>query len=334
MALGISYRKEIRRAKRRVATGSKLLETQFGPIEYAEAGNVDGPPILVIHGAGGGFDQGLDIAAGVTSEFRVIAVSRFGYLRTPLPKDASPEAQADAHAAVLDALHIRRCAVFGVSAGGPSAMQLGLRHPDRVTALILMAGAAYAPPAKDATTPKRMSALGAAAMNLTLRSDVLFWLALRLAPRAMTRMILGTPPELLSQVDAAERARLKTVLHHILPVSSRRLGLLNEAAVVPILPRYELERLTTPTLIIAAQDDLYGMFAPMCYSAAHIPNARFIGFRTGGHMLVGHRQEVTAAIVAFLKANANAAQDDMRLLHSSTKKSTVHDSSLPGTMMS
>lgn len=299
-----TYWKEIRRARARVATGSKLLQTRFGPIEYAEAGNPKGPPVLVIHGAGGGFDQGLDIAAGMTNGFRVIAVSRFGYLRTPLPKDASPEAQADAHVAVLDALHIPRCAVFGVSAGGPSAMQLALRYPDRVTALVLMVAAAYAPPAVDGSTPKRMSAFGAAVMNLTLRSDFLFWLALRFAPRVMTRMILGTPPELVAQVNAAERARVNTVLDHILPVSSRRRGLLNEAAVIPTLRRYELERLQAPTLLIAAQDDLYGMFEPMRYSAEHIPNARFIGFPTGGHLLVGHQDRVTAEIVGFLKANA------------------------------
>ena len=298
-----TYWKEIRRARARVASGSKLLETRFGPIEYAEAGNPKGPPVLVIHGAGGGFDQGLDIAAGVTNEFRVIAISRFGYLRTPLPKDASPAAQADAHAAVLDALHIPRCAVFGVSAGGPSTLQLALRHPDRVTAMVLMVAAAYAPPAMDGATPKRMSALGNAMMNLTLRSDFLFWLALRFAPRAVTRMILGTPPDLVAQADSAERARLNTVLDHILPVSSRRLGLLNEAAVIPTLPRYELERVQAPTLLIAAQDDLYGMFEPMRYTAEHIPNARFIGFPTGGHMLVGHQEKVTAEIVGFLKAN-------------------------------
>jgi 2-hydroxy-6-oxonona-2,4-dienedioate hydrolase len=151
MARGISYREEIRRARARVAAGSRMLETASGPIEYAEAG--EGQPVLVIHGAGGGYDQGLDLAAGlVRYGYRVITVSRFGYLRTPLPRDASPAAQADAHAAVLDALHIPRCAVFGVSAGGPSALQLALRHPDRVTALILMVPAVYAPRSQDGAT--------------------------------------------------------------------------------------------------------------------------------------------------------------------------------------
>ena len=300
MKLSLSYRNEIRRAHARIATGSKMLKTAAGPIEYAEAGK--GPPVLVIHGAGGGFDQGLDIGeAFVQHGFRVIAPSRFGYLRTPLPKNASPAAQADAHAAVLDALRIQRCPVVGASAGGPSAMQLALRHPERVSALVLMVPAAFAP-RPEGEMPKRMSALGGFLMNLTLQSDLLFWLALRLAPRATTRMILGTPPELLTRANAAERARAQRVLDHILPVSSRRLGLLNDGAVVPTLPRFELERLEAPTLIISARDDLYQTFAGSRYSAEHIPNARFIGYRTGGHMLVGHERETTREIVEFLEA--------------------------------
>lgn len=301
MTLFSRYRHDIRRARHRVASGSRMLATARGPVEYAEAGEREGQPILVIHGAGGGFDQGIDITRGLVQHgFRVIAISRFGYLRTPLPGDASAVAQADAHAAVLNALDIARCPVLGISAGGPSAMQLALRHPGRVSSLILMVPAAYAPP--QGAMPRRMSALATVIMELTLRSDFLFWLALRVAPRAMTRVILGTPPELLEHASAAERARVQVVLDHILPVSSRREGLLNDGVVVSGLPRFELERLETPTLIISARDDLYRTFAGSQYSAEHIPNARFIGYETGGHLLVGHDQETTREIVDFLRA--------------------------------
>ena len=295
-----NYWKDIDRARTRVASGSKILETPVGPIEYAEAGKPDGPPVLVIHGAGGGFDQGLDMAQGLIERgFRVIAPSRFGYLRTPLPADASPAAQADAHAAVLDALDIPRCAVFGASAGGPSTMQLALRHPDRVTALVLMVPAAWAP--HEGAMPRRMSKFASVLMDATLRSDFLFWLALRVAPRTMIRLIGGTPPDLLTYADPADRARVQLMLEHILPVSNRRLGLLNEARVVPNLPRFELERIEMPTLIISAGDDEYQTFAGSKYSAEHIPNARFIGYATGGHMLVGHERETTAAILDLLQ---------------------------------
>src|SRR4030095_14130680 len=92
----INYRRDIHQARQRVSTGSRIVHTPCGPIEYAFAG--DGPPVLLVHGAGGGYDQGLEIGDPlVKSGFRVIAMSRFGYLRTPLPGDASASAQADAH---------------------------------------------------------------------------------------------------------------------------------------------------------------------------------------------------------------------------------------------
>ena len=77
---------------------------------------------------------------------RVIAMSRFGYLRTPMPADASAAAQADAHVCLLDALGIRRAAVMGGSAGAPSALHEAIRHPDPVSALILLVPLAYKPP--------------------------------------------------------------------------------------------------------------------------------------------------------------------------------------------
>jgi len=112
-----SYRRDIDRAYERIEAGSHIAQTRCGPIEYTTPG--DGPPLLSVHGAGGGFDQGLELAEPLArAGFRVIAMSRFGYLRTPLPAHASAAAQADAHACLLDALTVKRVAVLGTSAGG------------------------------------------------------------------------------------------------------------------------------------------------------------------------------------------------------------------------
>jgi len=107
-----NYRGDIDAARARLSSGSQIVNTPCGLIEYADVGK--GWPVLVVHGAGGGFDQGLELAQPLSdNRFRVIAVSRFRYLRTPLPADASPMAQADAHACLLDALKLDRVAVIG-----------------------------------------------------------------------------------------------------------------------------------------------------------------------------------------------------------------------------
>ena len=293
------YQRDLQRARDRLAAGSEIADTPCGPIEYATAGA--GTAVLIVHGAGGGFDQGLELGAPLVERgFRVIAMSRFGYLRTPLPADASPAAQADAHACLLDALGIRRIAVLGASAGAPSAMQLALRHPQRLTALVLMVPAAYVPRPGGApalTRPRGPPWI----LDVGLRSDFLFWAMSRLAHRVMIRAVLGTPPELVDRASPAERVRIEQMLDHILPVSPRRFGLLNEGVVVPALPRYPLEQIHTPTLIISAADDLYGTYEPARYTAAHIPGARFVGYSSGGHLLVGHQPEVTDELVRFLK---------------------------------
>jgi len=293
------YRPTLERAHERISTGGRIAASRCGPIEYAEAG--EGPPVLVVHGAGGGFDQGLELGEGLArAGFRVIAPSRFGYLRTPLPADASAEEQADAHACLLDALGVERAAIVGVSAGAPSALQLALRHPDRVRALLLLVPAVYAPPSDRA--PARASHTMMLLLDTALRFDFLFWAASQVAHDTFVRSILGTPPELVARAPAPEQARIQQVLDHILPVSPRRMGLLNDARVVSALPRYDLEKIAAPTLAISAADDLYGTFPGARYTALHIPHARFIGYPSGGHMLVGRNADAFAEIVPFLKA--------------------------------
>lgn len=295
----ITYQRDLRMAQARIASGSRVTDTPCGPIEFADAGA--GRPVLVVHGAGGGYDQGLTFAEPLAaSGFRVIAMSRFGYLRTPLPADASAAAQADAHACLLDALRIRRAAVIGASAGAPSSMQFALRHPERTAALVLLVPAAYVPRpggAPPLTTPRGTQFL----FDTALRSDFLFWVAPRIARDTVIRALLATPPDVVAAASPAEQLRVAQMIDHVLPVSPRRLGLVNDAAVTSALQRYELECIAAPTLVVSVEDDLFGTFDGARYSAEHIPGARFIGYSSGGHLWVGHHKELMAELVAFLK---------------------------------
>jgi pimeloyl-ACP methyl ester carboxylesterase len=294
----ILSRRDIAVERARVAR-SAIADTRCGPIEYGSAGR--GPVILVVHGAGGGWDQGLDLAGWLARKgYRVVAPSRFGYLRTPVPRDASAEAQAAAHACLLDSLGIARAAIIGVSAGGPSALQFAIRHPDRCAALVLMVPAAYAPRpggAPSVKTPSGVSAL----FDTALRSDFLFWILTRSLRPVAIRTILGTPTEVVARASESEKARVDLMLRHILPVTPRRRGLVNDAAVISSIRRYDLEMISAPTLVISAADCGYGTYEPARYTAEHVRDARFLGFPAGGHLLVGHEQEIEAEISAFLQ---------------------------------
>jgi len=293
------YQRDIQQAHDRIASGSQIAQTPCGPIEYAVLG--DGPPLLVVHGAGGGFDQGLDFGKPLAElGFRAIAMSRFGYLRTPLPVDASPAAQADAHACLLDALGIKRVAILGASAGAPSSLQFALRHPQRITALVLLVPATYVPRpggAPSVTSSRSTEFL----IDLGLRSDFLFWAASRLASRSVIRAVLATPPAVVEGASPEEQARVQLMMDHILPISQRRLGLLNEAAVIPSIQRYALERINAPTLTISVADDLFGTYEAARYTAEQIRGARFVGYPRGGHLWIGHQQDVLNEIAQLLK---------------------------------
>lgn len=303
------YRRDLIAAKSRVSSGSKLANTPSGLIEYADIGT--GAPVLVVHGAGGGFDQGLEFSRPlIDAGFRVIAPSRFGYLRTPLPEDASPMAQADAHASLLDALQLEKVAVLGVSAGAPSAMQLCLRHPERCTALVLVVPLVYSSGSPGAPP----SALREFLINMAISSDFIFWTMSKLARKAMFKTILGTPPEDVEKAGAKELVRITEFLSHIEPISKRKKGLQNEAAIARSLQRYDLERLHIPTLVSSIEDCLYNTYPGARYTAENIPGARFLGYRTGGHLAVGHETELWSEVRQFLQIAAGVSRDAVRFV--------------------
>src|SRR5690242_7371727 len=91
-----------RRLMASLQAGSRIVETAMGPVEYCMRGQ--GPAVLVAHGSPGGYDQGLAFSKLVGGQQTFIAVSRPGYLRTPLTTGETSAVQADMYAALLDSL--------------------------------------------------------------------------------------------------------------------------------------------------------------------------------------------------------------------------------------
>ena len=214
------FHRELADVRARVDAGGTIAETAAGSIEYAESG--EGKPMLVIHGAGGGYDQGLLLGRDIGEGYRVIAPSRFGYLKTPVPDDSSPAAQADAHAALLDSLEVKKSIIVGASAGAPSAIELALRYPDRVCALILLVPRTYHPTESigaDESVPSK------AVLRLVEASaDFLFWVAMRVSRGSVVRF-LGVPPKVEASASEEDRVRVIKIMNSIRPLSSRMRGI-------------------------------------------------------------------------------------------------------------
>jgi pimeloyl-ACP methyl ester carboxylesterase len=228
----------------------------------------------------------------------VIAPSRFGYLQTPMPSgDASPAAQADAHAALLDALGIRgKVTVIGASAGAFSATEFAIRYPEKVSTLVLAVPDAWSPEAAS----EGAAAIGSSDFirNTVLKSDFIMWAFMKVAGSQMLSYV-GVPEELQEKMTSQEKADAQELIWAILPVSQRNTGIMNDEANHQNRHRLALEDIQAPTLIIDAKD--VETFPGSKYTAEHIPNARLVEFDRGGHLLIGHGEEARVAVNEFLK---------------------------------
>ena len=289
-----SFREAIAAAKARITQKSSLAGTRFGDLEYAVEGR--GEAFMMLHGTGGGFDQGLRFAQGLISNgFQVIAPSRFGYLRSDYPSDPSPQNQADALVELLDRLGIDRLPVAGGSAGALPAAYFALRHPDRCSHVILIV------PAMNLTDrdPVEFTRVQRFVVGRLLTSDIWFWAALRLAPNHLIGTLLATDPALLGTVSRSECERANPILNELMPISLRARGIANDGRTAGRPTAIDLSRIAVPTLVISAEDDRFGTAKTARMISERVPSARLLMFSTGGHIWLGHEEELSREVAAF-----------------------------------
>jgi pimeloyl-ACP methyl ester carboxylesterase len=295
------YLRDIRAARERLAhMGSQLIQTACGPTEYARIGA--GYPVLVVHGAMGGFDQGLWLVHSFSvPDCQFISISRFGYLRSPLPAGANLDLQADAFACLLDALEIRRAAVFAASAGSTSAIRFVARHPERVSALILLS--------PDAPGKVQMALPPRFIFDTLLRSDFVYWALVTFFGKWVQNAI-GLAPKGYALTPEQE-AMLKKIQLGDLPASRRIDGMIFETytsapefnASTSAASPYPLSKIETPVLVINAADDLIALPENVRALADQMPNACLFVVPGGGHFLFGHAEEARSEAAQFLRTH-------------------------------
>lgn len=294
------YKKDLAAARKRIAlTETKIADTKLGKIEYRIFG--DGLPVLWVHGILGGADQAQIFSAPLINKgFKIIAVSRFGYMESPLPPHSTPAAQADLYAALLDVLQISKVSVVGFSSGGPSSIQFALRHPGRCFSLLILSGAV--PPYK---VPSRVFKSVA---RFFFSSNFIFWCLMVYFPSLMMRF-MGVPGSIQKKLSATDIKWLHKSMFSFLPLNLRATGIINDIWVTnpDTNKNYPWEKLTVPTLMIHSVDDPMPSFATAKKIAAQIPNSKFLRIENGGHLHIGHQLLVGTSMSAFITNTQKAS---------------------------
>lgn len=293
------FRREMAAQRAQLLAGSQLFQTSQVQIEYAAEG--EGPAVLVIHGAGGGYDQGLWLGRLVLGEgYRFISVSRYGYLRSPIPDSASVQSQAGLYRELLDELGVERAIVLGISAGGPSATRFANDYPDRCSTLLLVSAVSQGP------QPGDKPPFYVGIIHLLQQSDYAYWLVTKYFRGQMLGLV-GIPPEVYAAFNPEEQRLAQEMLDTMHPMTARYKGTMNDEAMIR-RETVPVEAITAPTLIAHGRDDALVSYAHAEHAKAVIPGAEMLSYDSGGHGLLPQLQSLRPAVREFI-TQAMAAEN-------------------------
>ena len=293
-----AYLWDTMRAYERVRGKSTVIPSAYGDIEYTEGGT--GPHVLVIHGSGGGYDQGeLIVQSFLSKHFHWIAPSRFGYLRSTFHGGATFDDQARAYAALLDHLGVESVAVVALSHGGPSALVFAVLYPKRVSSLCLVsAGVVLASTGDQGQANQKGNAL-----TTIYRHDWLYWGMTRLLKKKFMKL-MGATDAVIVELTPGQRDLADRIIEEMNPVSPRSAGVVFDNRAT--LPGDRIAAIRAPTLICHAADDTLQPYHNAESAAATIPGARLVRFERGGHLLMAVEQAtICAAVQKHILAHAS-----------------------------
>ncbi len=310
----ISFRRWKRNLLNTLNEGSEIAVTSMGEIEYSLKGS--GPVLLTLHGAPGGYDQSsIDMGMWIKEGFSLLAISRPGYLRTPLSTGETFEEQADAIEALLVTLGIPEVAILGASAGGPVALHFALRHPDRISALILMAAVSRE---YTVNLDAMNSLLGRIFLSDSI-ADFGVWIYDMLTRRSTAWSLKQALKETMI-VDSEDRDNYisqvmaipeqvdwyKRFIRTTCPMSPRKVGLNNDIEQLQQISFTSLEAVNCPTLVIHGTVDGDVSYSNAEFSATSIPNARLLSLENIGHVvwLGEHVSKMNSELIKFLREHS------------------------------
>ena len=279
----------------------QLIKTSRGVVDVASWG--EGPVVLSLHGAMGGYDQGILLAQTVTyPRFRYVAISRPGYLGTPLRAGKTPQEQADLCAEVLNQLGVESAAVIAISGGGPAALQFALRHAKKCRGLVMISACSDT---LDVPIPFRFQIMKLLArvpgMTNAMRKKIE-----KDPEKAATRSIPDDALRVQVLKDPETGPLFFALQSSVLDRMSKRLsGTENDIRQTRAKMAYSLEQIAVPTLVVHGTSDSAVPYAQAKALASRVPGAEMLTIEGGEHVSIyTNRAQVRAMIDRFLTTRA------------------------------
>ena len=114
---------------------------------YREAGPADAPAIVLLHGFPASSNMYRNLIPALADRYRVIAPDYPGFGHSDMPDRAQFRYSfahfADITDTLLTRLGVTRYALYVMDYGAPVGYRVALKHPERVTALVVQNGNAY-----------------------------------------------------------------------------------------------------------------------------------------------------------------------------------------------
>jgi pimeloyl-ACP methyl ester carboxylesterase len=284
----------------------KRIEVDGVRVFYREAGDPNAPVILLLHGFPASSFQYRELIPRLADRYRVIAPDLPGFGFTEVPAERNYVYTFDELAktieAFVEALNLKKYALYIFDYGAPTGLRLAMAHPERVTAIVSQNGNAYEEGLGDAWAPIRRYWSDPSAENRNAIRGALTAEGMRREYSVGMSNSDVVAPESYT-LDAALLARPGNV--------EIQLDLfLDYADNVKLYPKFQeyFRNFQPPLLAIWGNKDLY--FIPPGAEAFRrdIPNAIVQFVETGHFALETHLEEITTAMRTFLAANIGRTQ--------------------------
>jgi 2-hydroxy-6-oxonona-2,4-dienedioate hydrolase len=237
---------------------------------FIEAGSPDNPPLIMLHGTAGSWENFCLNVAAHAEHFHCFAFDMIGSGLTDKPDfDYETQHYVKHLCDFMDAMKIGRANLIGLSLGARVASRFAIDHPQRIDKLVLLSATAYFPARE---IQKNIGASrSAATQNPT-------WENVREIFKELVHDESSVPDDLVAlRLAIYSRPEMKKAMGHILALLEPEVYNRNR------IPDDDWRKLKAPTMIVAAvdHDDVFLETARVISKL--IPNAQVLEVKGVSH---------------------------------------------------